>query len=157
MLLWSLAFPMNYSSKLALFCLCSSQISRILYSVMIDGFMTFPANDPVPDLAAVTSAVMSAGLAGVSVFEGDVSQLAREEDHFYITLAGILSSSMKVTIETDITTAWADVAGNIDVVCQGKLNNFCYLCAVHMNKPSFISFFLCTSHCKTFINYRCYS
>ena len=85
----------------------SAPVTRVLYMVSVNGAPTFPANDPQPSIMTELQSVNS-----TSVYEGDMADVHRLEDHYYVTLAGELLRSEKTAISTSIFNAWSN-AGKI--------------------------------------------
>ena len=83
--------------------LSSAPVTRVLYTVSVNGAPTFPANDPQPSIMTELQSVNS-----TSVYEGDMADVHRLEDHYYVTLAGELLRSEKTAISTSIFNAWSN-------------------------------------------------
>ena len=81
----------------------SAPVTRVLYTVSVNGAPTFPANDPQPSIMTELQSVNS-----TSVYEGDMADVHRLEDHYYVTLAGELLRSEKTAISTSIFNAWSN-------------------------------------------------
>ena len=96
----------------SIFFLFSTSVTKILYSVDVDGLLTFPANDPSPAEADIVTAINAVSSVQVSTQSVDI--LTRADQMFDVTIQGELNAAILVDVEGALTTAW-----------QSQLNGTC--------------------------------
>ena len=132
-------------------CDCSTHVTRVLYSMSVDGMMTFPANDPQPSLISVLRPISS-----LSVYEGDMSDVYRVEDHYHVTLEGELVRSVKAGIESRISAAWSEnngksPDGSMYVYASRKRTGIALLKKLHCSIQRTSIEYLCLFVCELFV------
>ena len=82
----------------------SAPITKVMYSMEVDGVITFPANDAPPLEANLASAISS--ITSIQVSTQSVGILTRADQMFDITIQGDMNPAILTDVEYALTSAW---------------------------------------------------
>ncbi len=89
------------------FYLFRVQLTKLVYTVTIDGRATFPADYP-PPASSVISTELSTSMPSVSVYASQ-AQPVRVDRTFSVTVKGSVVASVRDEIETGLANAWSSL------------------------------------------------